>query len=390
MKTTYLNCTTENIWHEDLDQLYVGVFQVVFPILIVTGTLTNILNLVVLTRPMMRNKSYRWLRTLGVVDLLLCLLTTPVCLAKAGLGPSPYVVAVYYSHFGWSLSIGSQIISFYLMGWFAYDRYLAVCQHTKYPDSQRYKVFRKRVLVTVVGVVALYLPTMVVGYVCKEGEDWIPVDGYSLGKEVWWWYTVYSWVREILSRLVPAVVLTFCNAKITLRLKHLRSIWDGFGSGVSPARKERERRLVRLLFWVTALFYVFNTPVTVYYLVFLNQSYSHSTHSILTFGAISNLLQMMGNISNFVLYFLVTPDFHRTLLILLHLRAPVNASITSHTGLRSPPSVSKTVAVADSLSVTRNGTCSSMTDNQFDSGFQLDVASTPDNPTSPDDDDVNL
>lgn len=322
------------------------------------------------------------------MDLILCLLTTPVCLAKGGHGPTSYGIAKYYSHFGWSLSIGSQIISFYLMGWFAYDRYLAVCRHTKYPDSQRYQVYRARVVVTVVGVVALYVPTMVMGYVCREGEGWVAFDGYTLGKEQWW-YTVYSWVREIFSRVLPAIVLTFCNIKITLRLKHLRSIRDGFGSGVSPARKERERRLVLLLFWVTALFYVYNSPVTVYYLGFLHYSQRHYNHSILIFGAISNLLQMMGNVSNFILYFLITPDFQRTLKILLRMHVPENTIDLEPSNTVIFQISCNNVTGVGPPSVTRNGTSTSIVDNQSDSGFQPDPV-PPDNANSPDDDDISL
>ncbi|XP_027235306.1 probable G-protein coupled receptor B0563.6 [Penaeus vannamei] len=317
---------------ERLDSLYYWVYQVSFPILVFIGVLANVLNLVVLTRPRMRNKTYRWMRALAMADMALCLLTIPVCLSNGGHGATAYSTALYYSLFGWSVSIGAQIFSYYLMVWFAYDRFLAVCRHAEYRDSQRREVFNRRVAGTLAGVAALYLPTVLVGRVCQEASGgWLPIDGYS-EQRIHGWYRVYSWVREVISRLVPAVLITVCNIKITLKLRQLRSVRESFISGISPARREKERRLVFLLFWVTALFYVYNTPVTVFYVVFLDQNIldshriDHADYWVLVFGALSNLLQMLGNVSNFVLYFLVNPDFHRTLQALLGVRAADDAA----------------------------------------------------------------
>lgn len=258
---------------------------------------------------------------LAGVDVMLCVLTIPVCLANSGHGTTSSVhLAKYYAHFGWSLSIGTQILSFYLMGWFAFERYLAVCHHQRYHDAQSTTVFRRRVCGTVAFVVILYLPTMVVGYVCPsfDGTSWLPVDAYHRNMNEMPVYVAYTWLRELLSRLMPALTLTGCNLGITLRLRQLRSIRDGFGSGVSPARKDRERQLVLLLFWVTVLFYMFNLPVMVYYLGFLNHPYHLNPDSLLAFAALSNFFQMAGNISNLLLYFLINPEFRRTLRYMFH------------------------------------------------------------------------
>ncbi|KAG7175601.1 putative FMRFamide receptor-like 3 [Homarus americanus] len=63
-----------------------GVFQVVFPTLIVVGVL-QLTQRTVLTRPMMSNKTYRWLRCLAVVDIL-CV-DIPICLSNGGHAPPP-------------------------------------------------------------------------------------------------------------------------------------------------------------------------------------------------------------------------------------------------------------------------------------------------------------
>ncbi|XP_037775746.1 uncharacterized protein LOC119572880 isoform X1 [Penaeus monodon] len=330
--TSCKNASLDDFADERVNSLYYWVYQVSFPILVFIGVLTNVLNLVVLTRPPMRNKTYRWMRTLAIVDMVLCLLTIPVCLSNGGHAATSYSTALYYALFGWSMSIGAQIFSYYLMVWFAYDRFLAVCRHAEYRSSQRREVFNRRVVGTLAGVAALYLPTVLVGDLCQEASgNWVPIDGYS-EERIKGWYRVYTWGREVISRLVPAVLITVCNIKITLKLRQLRSVRESFISGISPARREKERRLVFLLFWITALFFVYNTPVTVFYVVFLDQNIldahhiDHADYGVLVFGSLSNLLQMLGNVSNFVLYFLVNPDFHRTLQAMFGVRAADDAA----------------------------------------------------------------
>ena len=313
------------------------------------------------------------------MDLSLCVLTVPVCLAKGGIKPlySPFI-AHYYAYFGWSLSIASQILSFYLMGMFAFERFLAVCRHDLYPRTQTDRVFRCGVVAAAVFVLLFYVPTMAVGHVDDSEGQWKPVDGYS--QQHYGWYWSYALLREIFSRLVPAIVITFCNVRITLRLKQLRNIREGFGSSVSAARRERERRLVLLLFWVTILFYIFNTPVTVYYLGYLHsQRFCGSSlpAKLLTFSAISNLLQMVGNVSYFILYFLISPEFHRTLCNLLTCRHTGSAAGDKSKPANASNMLPTTTAVITTTIIVRASEGESPA--QSDSGYQHDLpdGSTP-------------
>lgn len=320
------------------------------------------------------------------MDLFLCVLTVPVCLAKGGITPlSSRSLAGYYAHFGWSLSIAAQILSFYLMGMFAFERFLAVCRHDLYPRSQTDSMYVHGVVTATVVVLLVYVPTMVVGSVDNVDGDWLPTDGYSKQHQWHAWYPAYAWLREIFSRLVPAVVITFCNVRITMRLSHLRSIQEGFGRGVPATRRERERRLVLLLFWFTALFYIFNAPVTVYYLGFLHTSQDHCgkhvASRLLTFAAISNLLQMMGNVSNFVLYFLISPEFHNTLCSLLKCKSiNLPTRITKTESLRFPKIAPSTTTITTSFSSPNLATSAATGEpkdespTQSDSGYQQDVA----------------
>lgn len=310
------------------------------------------------------------------------MLTVPVCLAKGGVTPlTSRPLAVYYAHFGWSLGIAAQILSFYLMGMFAFERFLAVCRHDLYPRSQTDSMFRRGVATATVVVLLVYVPTMVVGWVTEVDGRWQPRDGYSKQEQRYAWYPAYAWIREIFSRLVPAFVITYCNVRITLRLRHLRNIQEGFGRGVPAIRRERERRLVLLLFWFTALFYLFNTPVTVYYLGYLHTK-SHCPKylpaKLLTFAAISNLLQMMGNVSNFVLYFLISPEFHNTLCSLLTFKSiGLSAGLKTNSG-RSvtvhPATTTKTTSVSSAtIAAAATRPTEDESPTQSDSGYQQDV-----------------
>ncbi|XP_050732830.1 uncharacterized protein LOC127006680 [Eriocheir sinensis] len=369
---------------QEVGELYTVIFHYMFPVLIATGIVTNSLNLIVLTRPLMRVRTYRWLRALACVDLSLCVLTVPVCLTKGGITPlGSRSLAGYYAHFGWSLSIAAQILSFYLMGMFAFERFLAVCRHDLYPRSQTDSMYRNGVVTATIVVLLMYVPTMVVGTVDRVDKDWLPTDGYSKQHQWHAWYPAYAWLREIFSRLVPAVVITFCNVRITMRLRHLRSIQEGFGRGVPATRRERERRLVLLLFWFTALFYIFNAPVIVYYLGFLhtNQDHcgKHLASRLLTFAGISNLLQMMGNVSNFVLYFLISPEFHNILCSLLKCKSFNLAAGMRTVFLRAPKIASATTTITTSVSSSNPATSAATGETedesptQSDSGYQQDV-----------------
>lgn len=56
------HCKNVTHWHTQqpgVERVYFGVFQVVFPVLILVGGVTNLVNLAVLTRPTMRTKPYR-------------------------------------------------------------------------------------------------------------------------------------------------------------------------------------------------------------------------------------------------------------------------------------------------------------------------------------------
>ncbi|XP_064118048.1 sex peptide receptor-related protein 2-like [Macrobrachium nipponense] len=305
-------CVTEER-NEDLDDLYWVTFQVVFPFLIALGIICNAINLVVLTRRRMMSKIYRWLRVTTVSDMFLCFLLIPVCLANCGHFPiKSYTIAMYYSKFAWSISSSFQVFSFYLMVWFAYSRYVAVCCHEDLPRSMQCKVFRKRVMFTFLFVFTLQIPTMFFGEVCQtQNGEWLSKDGYrNVGDPL---YEVYSWFREVCNRIIPPVLLTACNIKILLKLRNARSITECFAQGISRSRRNKERRLVLLLFWASAVFYIYQTPVTIYLLLLAKEWESdEEQRKIFNFGIASNIIQMIGNISNFTLYFLVNSHFRAT------------------------------------------------------------------------------
>ncbi|XP_068238883.1 probable G-protein coupled receptor B0563.6 [Palaemon carinicauda] len=305
-------CVTEE-WQKDLDVLYWVTFKIVYPTLITLGIICNAINLIVLTRPPMMSKIYRWLRVTTVSDMLLCILLIPVCLGHCGHFPiESYLVAKYYSMFAWSLSSSFQVFSFYLMFWFAYSRYVAVCCHEDLPRSMQCKVFSKRVLFTFLFVFTLQVPTMFYGEVCQTQDGkWVANDGYRNTEDAL--YQVYSWCREVCNRVVPPLLLTACNIKILMKLRNARGITECFAKGISRSRRRKERRLVLLLFWASAVFYIYQTPVTIY-LVLMAQNWQseEAKKRIAVFGIVSNIVQMIGNISNFTLYFLVNRHFRST------------------------------------------------------------------------------
>ncbi|XP_047486324.1 probable G-protein coupled receptor B0563.6 [Penaeus chinensis] len=72
-------------------------YNVVAPVIISFGILTNVLNLLVLTRPSLRGPTFRYLKWLAVANLLVCVVLLPFTLHSHAT-PVPYAAALYFAH----------------------------------------------------------------------------------------------------------------------------------------------------------------------------------------------------------------------------------------------------------------------------------------------------
>lgn len=213
--------------------------------------------------------------------------------------------ANYHAHFGWTLSSIAEVMGYYLMAWFAFDRYVATCHPQKYVLCKKPQEFCRRILATAVCVILLYIPTIAVGYVLSCPDGWVPVDGYSELQSKGW-YRYYVVVREMFSRLFPGIVITFCNISLIIRLRK-----PSVASSTDSDPSTKDLRLTVLLGCITVCFYLFNVPFMIK--VLSNYHLMDIDVNTDTYSALSSLLKMLGTLYNFFLYFVVTPDFRQTM-----------------------------------------------------------------------------
>lgn len=243
---------------------------------------------------------------MALTDLLLCVLTVPLSADDEveNRGRS-FGTATYHAHFGWTLSAIAEVIGFYLMAWFAFDRYVATCHPQKYRLCKKPLEFCLRLVGTTVWVIILYIPTMAIGYVEPCPSGWVSVDGYS-EVLIQGWYKCYVVIREVFSRVLPGLVITLCNVSLIIRLRKPTA-----ASSACSDPNSKDLRLVVLLGCITVCFYIFNIPFMIK--VFGNHHLVEGQVNTDTYSAISNLLKMVGTLCNFALYFIVTPDFRQTM-----------------------------------------------------------------------------
>lgn len=105
---------------------------------------------------------------------------------------------------------------------------------------------------------------------------------------------------------MPAILITAFNVAIVVTLRQMGRERDG--DVISEARQERERRLCLLLVAITVLFYVSAFPSAIYkILMFYDMDF------VPYFRAVADVLEVSGHVFNFVLYFLFSPDYRKTL-----------------------------------------------------------------------------
>lgn len=83
------------------------------------------------------------------------------------------------------------------------------------------------------------------------------------------------------------------------------------GLDASEARNDREMCLVLLLLGITVSFYASSFPSALYKIMHNESEEDKKAHAV--FRAIADVLEVSGHVFNFCLYFLLSPEFRRTL-----------------------------------------------------------------------------
>ncbi|KAG7156989.1 G-protein coupled receptor [Homarus americanus] len=240
-------------------------YSVVAPVIISFGILTNVLNLVVLTRPSLRGPTFRSSRPTRNGDNVAPFLP----LRGTDATPVPYAAALYFAHieeptehvlqidyrgvwcvrssgdavreqklkgteFGENsyrccigmgkVPVGNALIasSVYIVVGLSIDRFVAVCYPRKYRNLHSHYVASVRIALSFVIAFIIYIPMgfykMVVP--ASGSPDRFLIEG-NLRVVSTQWFMVYEYLLEICVRFAPAVLLAVLNTWIIIEFKRI-------------------------------------------------------------------------------------------------------------------------------------------------------------------------
>lgn len=251
---------------------------------------------------------------LALSDLLYLLFNIPFCFGDFVLVTRNFPVlrssAIYYSHVAIPLVNICLTMSIYIVVWLSYDRCIAVCSPHEFSAKQRLEVVKVRCLVSLGITVLVYIPSPLrQTFECIE-EGCCVFDSSILSSR---WYITYEFVREFYSRFLPAIAITGFNVAIIVTLNQVQKARREREPPnlMRDYRQDREKRLVFLLLAITVFFYVSTVPSALYKIIY-NPTWTFVPY----FRAVADILEVSGHVFNFVLYFLLSPEFRRTLISL--------------------------------------------------------------------------
>ncbi|XP_076056261.1 uncharacterized protein LOC143034203 [Oratosquilla oratoria] len=203
---------------------YVGhvAYNFVAPVIISFGILSNLLNLVVLTRPTLRGPTFRYLKWLAVDNLLVCVVLLPFVL-HSHVTPVPYLAAFYFAHI--EVPLGNALIasSVYIVVGLSIDRFVAVCYPRKYRNLHSHYVASVRIAASFTTAFLIYTPMMAFYKHVEPSEEhpgrFLPKANQAVVTTRWW--TAYEYLLEICVRFAPAVLLAVLNTWIIIEFKRI-------------------------------------------------------------------------------------------------------------------------------------------------------------------------
>ncbi|XP_018008573.1 uncharacterized protein LOC108666248 isoform X2 [Hyalella azteca] len=206
--------------NSDVEYLGQIAYNVVAPIIIIFGLLSNIINLLVLSRPTLRGPTFRYLKWLAVANLLVCAILLPFAFHSHDT-PVPYMAAFYLAHV--EIPIGNALMaaSVYIVVGLSIDRFVAVCYPRKYRNLYRHHVATVRIAMSFVVAFIIYIPMMVFHQRVEEAEGsrdlYLAKDRHDVRNSPL--FIAYACLLELCARLAPALMLAYLNSRIIIEFK---------------------------------------------------------------------------------------------------------------------------------------------------------------------------
>ncbi|XP_037795263.1 uncharacterized protein LOC119590659 [Penaeus monodon] len=310
-----LNVTEDSALVADLCLI---AYSHVFPVLLSLAVVTNVLNAVVLLSP---HPGSRFQPTpirkyLLWITLSHCVICATVLLGiwvrdRVGLS---YSWAFYFAHFEQPLYDVFNCSYAWIIVGLSRDRHQAVCRPHQYTVAASHERAAWRIALAYAFSVVVYAPHCFAQepVFSAEHAGWHVTGTDLFSSRAWAAWAVLS---QALHRLVPAAILVGLNTKILVAVSRLgnSSVRPGGRPGSSPSRR-RERQITNLLLALTLSFLVTNVPAAAIKLVYIAMGQHCQIHAGMEIArSIANCLEMAGYSADFLLYFLMNPEYRRDL-----------------------------------------------------------------------------
>ncbi|XP_042237480.1 uncharacterized protein LOC121876452 isoform X2 [Homarus americanus] len=318
---------------EEVAMIQFVTYEVLLPMVIVTGVLITTIGLIILSKPKLRvrpvNKYYMLL--LGT-DVAVLLVSLSRVITVNGCRLYSYGVAFYFAHFFFSIFSMFQSFTLFIILWISYDRYLALWNFKRFQEVQSRRVFRIRLCFTIVVCVCSHLKHLLTGEVmcstdgaggsevlgnagvsvnysdhqdskefleptCENGSWILKDEVHNLDRNNPW--EVLPWVaRGLASLIIPIILVVVFNGGIVAGLIQRRLN----NSAATPRTRGRAYSSIYITLAISTTFFVCTMPITIYIVFYAETEDCRGTYSVEVFRAVANLLMVIRHLTHSLIF----------------------------------------------------------------------------------------
>ncbi|XP_076330240.1 putative G-protein coupled receptor F59B2.13 [Tachypleus tridentatus] len=294
---------------------YIG-YGIVVPMICFSGLCTNCINLVVLTRPEMKETIFTYLTGLAAADLVTATMMMFSSLYR-GLGIKSYGWLVFDVYIHLPIAITSSSTGTLLIVAITFER----CFYIKWPTvAKRFskKSTAKRVVAAVVvSSILFHIPFYFSMMVDEKSVD---IQATKFNKSSG--FLVYNWIRLSLFGLIPAFLIAVINSILIYAVRQMKKLRHKLIVQRQLAEDRRQGEQIRLtitLITITCMFCVgelpsniFSRKTAVHILFGGNKCMMHSQF-YKVMSLIINILVTLQYTLNFVFYCILNKKFMNVL-----------------------------------------------------------------------------
>ncbi|GMT31910.1 hypothetical protein PFISCL1PPCAC_23207, partial [Pristionchus fissidentatus] len=297
-------------------------YAYVLPCICMFGIIGNITNLVVLASRRLRAVSYMYLRALAVADLL-CMVFVLIFVIcdisekkfNAAMTGSP-IFRVYRVHFmltliNWALGTGT-----YIVVALSLERFVSIVFPMHFRQWNSPQRAAKAIVIAYIVPAILYLPYGYTRYTGAEKVDpatnltkWAAID-HDISRTAPW--NLYKWIREVLLRFAPILILSLLNIKIMLAFRKRQNMFKKL-TKKKEHTNTKDDTLIYMLAGTSVMFFICNIPAALN-LLFIDEVRKRA-FDYQIFRAVANILEITNHASQFYVFCACSSDYRTTFLL---------------------------------------------------------------------------